>query len=213
MLEDSFKLLLKNYTHAGAAIGEYWKEINTRYSEPHRHYHTLSHLTNLLKELTGIRTKLENWEAMLFALYYHDIIYDPLQSDNEEQSAALAGERMTQINVPDQIIGITVNAIMATRSHTGTGYPDINYFKDADLSVLGQSSQTYKEYSNAIRKEYIIYPDAVYWPARKKVLLGFLQMDRLFTTDIFYRRYEEQARMNLTAEVLSIDNRAGHSSI
>ncbi|MCH5690927.1 hypothetical protein LWM68_45865 [Niabella sp. W65] len=51
MLEDSFKLLLKNYTHAGAAIGEYWKEINTRYSEPHRHYHTLSHLTNLRRSL------------------------------------------------------------------------------------------------------------------------------------------------------------------
>jgi predicted metal-dependent HD superfamily phosphohydrolase len=206
MLENSFRLLLKNYTDDGTIIDRYWSEINTCYTEPHRHYHTLSHLNNLLKELTGIRDELENWMAILFALYYHDIIYNPLRSDNEERSAILAREGMEQIAIPEVTIRETVDCIMATRSHEVSDNPDINYFTDADLSVLGQAPDIYKRYSNDIRKEYDIYPGVVYYPARKNVLLDFLQMGRIFKTDFFYNKYEEQARVNIKAEIALIDN-------
>lgn len=206
MLENSFRLLLRNYTDDGTTIDRYWREINTCYTEPHRHYHTILHLNNFLKELTSIRTKLENWDAMLFALYYHDMIYDPLRADNEERSAIIAGERMEQISVPGFIIRATAGCIMATRSHEVSDNPDINYFTDADLSVLGQAPDIYKRYSNDIRKEYDIYPDVVYYPARKNVLLVFLQMGCIFKTDFFYKKYEEQARVNIKAEIALIDN-------
>ena len=206
MLENSFRLLLRNYTDDGTTIDRYWREINTCYTEPHRYYHTILHLNNFLKELTGIRTKLENLDAMLSALYYHDMIYDPLRADNEERSAIIAGERMEQISVPGFIIRATAGCIMATRSHEVSDNPDINYFTDADLSVLGQAPDIYKRYSNDIRKEYDIYPDVVYYPARKNVLLVFLQMMRIFKTDFFYKKYEEQARVNIKAEIALIDN-------
>ncbi|HTG56069.1 MAG TPA: hypothetical protein VL943_07375, partial [Niabella sp.] len=188
MLENSFRLLLRNYTDDGTTIDRYWIEINTCYTEPHRHYHTILHLNNFLKELTGIRTKLENWDAMLFALYYHDMIYDPLRADNEERSAIIAGERMEQISVPGFIIRAAVSCIMATRSHSVNDDPDINYFTDADLSVLGQAAVGYKAYSDGIRREYSIYPDLIYQRGRKNVLLGFLQMNRIFKTDFFYNK-------------------------
>lgn len=206
MLENSFRLLLGNYTYDGKTIDRYWNEINTCYSEPHRHYHTLSHLNHFLKELTGIRTRLENWTAILFALYYHDIIYDPLRSDNEERSAILAGESMKQIDVPDPVIAAAITSIMATRSHEINDDSDVNYFTDADLSVLGSCPDVYKAYCNDIRKEYGVYPDMMYWPGRKKMLLDFLQRDRIFKTAFFYGKYEEQARINIKAEILLINN-------
>ncbi|WP_114793204.1 hypothetical protein U0035_14455 [Niabella yanshanensis] len=206
MLENSFKLLLINYTDNSRITDRYWDEINTCYAEPHRHYHTILHLNNFLKELTAIRTRLENWPAVLFALYYHDIIYDPLRSDNEEQSAILARERMEQISVPGFIIGAVASCIMATRSHEVNDSPDVNYFTDADLSVLGQAPDIYKAYNNNIRKEYRGYPDAIYYRGRKKVLSDFLQMTHIFKTDFFYDKYEEQARINIKAEIAWLDN-------
>lgn len=205
ILETLFKSMLRSYSLKDNRISDYWSEISDHYKEPHRHYHTLTHLNHFLKELTNVRTQLKNQQAIFFALYYHDIIYDPLRSDNEESSALLAKERMMQMGVPGPTVDLTVNYIIATRTHAVKEDSDANYFTDADLSVLGQQPENYKDYSNAIRAEYDIYPDIVYWPARKKVLCGFLQMSRIFKTGFFYKKYEEQARVNIAAEISSID--------
>jgi predicted metal-dependent HD superfamily phosphohydrolase len=52
-----------------------------------------------------------------------------------------------------------------------------------------------------VRKEYLIYPDLIYNPGRKKVLHHFLAMDRIFKTDFFYNKFEQQARQNLRKEI------------
>jgi len=55
-------------------------------------------------------------------------------------------------------------------------------------------------YKNA-RKEYAIFPDFVYKPGRKKVLLHFLAMERIFKTDYFFHKFEMQAKQNLQKEL------------
>ena len=57
---------------------------------------------------------------------------------------------------------------------------DINLFTDADLAILGAEPEIYKNYAAAIRQEYSVFPDPIYIPGRKKVLLHFLKMERLF---------------------------------
>lgn len=52
-----------------------------------------------------------------------------------------------------------------------------------------------------VRKEYSIYPDLLYKPGRKKVLQHFLQMERIFKTQVFYDKYETQSRRNLEKEL------------
>lgn len=204
MLESSFKLLLKNYTDQGSSIDAYWNEINSRYNERHRYYHTPSHLHHLLMELTAIKAQLKEWDALLFALYYHDIIYDPLRSDNEERSAILAKERMNHLLVADAVMELAVHCIRATRSHVISDVTDVNFFTDADLAVLGQAPEVYKSYCSNIRKEYKVYPDELYHPGRSKLLCGFLQRTRIFKTDYFYKKYEEQARINIAEEIAMI---------
>lgn len=137
----------------------------------------------------------------MFTLYYHDIVYNPLKSDNEEKSAELAEKRMKQISVSIDTIGLCKNQILATKTHIKSADIDTNYFTDADLSVLGQSWEIYTLYYKNVRKEYSIYPDFVYNPGRKKVLNHFLAMDRIYKTDFFYNKFERVSRENILNEI------------
>lgn len=201
MLKETFIVLLMNYTNHDALVTELWDEILMNYSGKKRHYHNLQHLENLLIQLNEVRVSIENWDAILFALYYHDVVYNTLKSNNEEKSADLAEMRMKQASVSSATIELCKEHILATRSHINSRYTDTDYFTDADLSVLGQSWNEYSLYYSNVRKEYSIYPDLIYNPGRKKVLLQFLQMNRIFKTGYFYNRFELQARQNIAREL------------
>jgi predicted metal-dependent HD superfamily phosphohydrolase len=205
VLKKTFIGLLKNYTDNDRLTNELWTEIEKNYSGKKRYHHTLQHLDNLFAQLTEVKGEIQNWETILFTLYYHDIIYNSLKSDNEEKSAELAEKRMEQISVSKDTIELCKNQILATKSHIKSVDSDTNYFTDADLSVLGSSWETYTLYYKNVRKEYSIYPDFVYNSGRKKVLNHFLAMDRIFKTDFFYNKFELQAKQNLQKETLLSD--------
>lgn len=201
MLKETFISLFKNYTDNDRIIAESWAEIEQNYTHKKRHYHTLSHLDNLLAQLIAVNDKIEGWDTTLFTLFYHDVVYDALKSDNEEQSAKLAEKRMKQISVPDYMIRNCKNQILATKKHLANTESDTNYFTDADLSILGESLEKYMVYAQNVRKEYSVYPDPIYIPGRKKVLEHFIKMERIYKTDYFYHKFENQAKHNLHFEL------------
>lgn len=204
MLKETFIELLTKYTDNDSLKKELWTEIEKNYSSKKRHYHTLEHLDNLLSQLTDVKSEIQNWEIILFTLFYHDIIYNSIKSDNEEKSAEFAENRMKQISVSNDKIELCKEQILATKSHIKSTDSDTNYFTDADLSVLGQNWETYLLYCKNVRKEYSIYPTLVYNPGRKKVLNHFLSMGRIFKTDFFYNKFEIQAKQNLQQEIESL---------
>jgi len=104
---------------------------------------------------------------------------------------------MNQVFVASETIQLCKEQILATKSHTISINSDTNHFTDADLSILGQSWETYSLYCQNVRKEYAVYPDLVYNPGRKKVLNHFLAMDSIFKTDYFYNKFDRQAKENL----------------
>lgn len=201
MLKETFIELLTNYTDNSRLINELWIEVEENYSNKKRYYHTLQHLHHLLIQLIEVKNEMQNWETSLFTLYYHDIIYNSLKSDNEEKSAELAEKRMSQIEVSIDKIELCKKQILATKSHVRSAENDTNYFTDADLSVLGQPWDIYTMYYKNVRKEYSIYPSLVYNSGRKKVLNHFLSMNRIFKTDFFYNKFETQAKQNLQKEL------------
>ena len=200
-LKEIFSNLLINYTTNSSLINELWDEVEKNYSGKKRHYHTLQHLENLLITLTEVKSEIQNWESILFTLFYHDIIYTALKSDNEENSALLAEKRMQQLSVSNDIIERCKNQILATKSHSKSTDSDTNYFTDADLSVLGQPWEIYSLYYKNVRKEYAIYPDFIYNPGRKKVIQHFLSMNSIYKTDYFYNQFEKVAKENLMKEL------------
>ena len=203
-LKEIFSNLLINYTTNSSLINELWDEVEKNYSGKNRHYHTLQHLENLLITLTEVKSEIQNWESILFTLFYHDIIYTALKSDNEENSALLAEKRMQQLSVSNDIIERCKNQILATKSHSKSTDSDTNYFTDADLSVLGQPWEIYSLYYKNVRKEYAIYPDFIYNTGRKKVIQHFLSMNSIYKTDYFYNQFEKVAKENLMKELSSL---------
>lgn len=207
MLKDSFFQLLNNYTAKTELKERLWLEIEKKYTHKNRYYHTLQHLSNLINELESIKTEVIDWNTILFSVYYHDIIYNTLKKDNEEKSALLSEKRLTELSIPPNIIAKIKNQILATKTHLISSDNDTNLFIDADLSILGKNWDSYNEYCNQIRKEYFIYPDIVYKAGRKKVLQHFLKMEKIYKTNLFYEKYELQAKKNIEQELFLLENK------
>ncbi|TGK21487.1 HD domain-containing protein [Leptospira kmetyi] len=199
-LKQTFVETASRYSSDTDLIESHWKEITTRYGEPHRHYHNLSHLETLHSLLLEIKNSATDWDCILFTMYYHDVVYDVTQNDNEEQSANLAEKRLREIGFPEKRIASCKSQILATKGHSQSEDNDTNLFTDADLSILGQNWNVYSEYSKNIRIEYSIYSNEEYSQGRKKVLNYFLNLERIYKTRFFFERFETGARENLTRE-------------
>lgn len=201
-LHHSWQTLCNTYTTDHTLMGDCFTELTTAYTEKQRHYHTLEHIASMIAEIRKCEDQLINNDTLLFATWFHDIVYDPRKHDNEQRSAALAVERMNQLEVPQHMILRTEQLILATANHVSADLtPELNFFLDCDLKVLGATPDKYKEYAAAIRKEYQHVFSFIYKRERKKVLLRFLASPSIYHTAYFQERYEQQARINLMNEI------------
>jgi predicted metal-dependent HD superfamily phosphohydrolase len=72
------------------------------------------------------------------------------------------------------------------------------------LAILGSKNSKYIAYTEKIRKEYLIYEDALYKQGRRAVLKSFLTKERIYHSDFFYHKYEKQAQENILKEYNSL---------
>ncbi|MBL0912960.1 MAG: hypothetical protein IBJ09_11365 [Bacteroidia bacterium] len=198
---DIYTKLLERYTDDPMRIRNFSSELLEAYTAADRHYHTLQHLQQMLNVLEPVKEWFSDPDTLLFALFYHDIVYKVSRKDNEEKSAELARERLSALAYPSTGMERCRQMILATKGHTASGDTDIDLFTDADLSILGSSPEQYRTYAAQVRREYAIYPDPVYGPGRKKVLQHFLEMPFIFKTLYFRTAYESRARQNIQQEL------------
>jgi predicted metal-dependent HD superfamily phosphohydrolase len=203
-LKERFLNLCTPFTKDSYLTDTLWSEIEKKHSEKGKHYHNLQHLDHMFSELNSIKSKLENYTGVSFSVFYHDVVYDAALKSNEEKSAELAESRLQKLNIDQNLITKVSGQIIATKSHRESDDSDTNYILDADLSILGQDAETYREYTQKIRKEYSLYPDLLYKPGRKKVLRHFLELDSIFKTEDFREKYEKRARENILFEIESL---------
>lgn len=201
MLTDTFLQLVKKYSKDHELANNLWLEIFTKYSEPKRHYHTIDHLEAIITDLTEVKSKVNDWDTTLLAVFYHDIIYKASSNTNEGDSAKLAMQRLSEIGYLAEKVAKCANMILATKKHEHSEDSDTNYLIDTDLAILGKSSYDYQKYTEQIREEYSIYPDFMYANGRKKALQHFLQMKTIYKTEYYSKKYEKQARVNIKNEL------------
>lgn len=201
MLKKIFIELCSKHTNNMLLAEDLWTEIETAYSYEKRFYHNLDHLQHLIASLKEVKDQIRDWDTVLFSVFYHDIIYNPIKKDNEEQSALLAIKRLTVLGVDKEMTNKCREQILATKSHSLSGNADVNIFTDADLGILGSDWETYLAYTGKIRKEYKVYPDIIYRPGRRKILQHFISMQRIYKTDHFFERLENKAKENLEKEL------------
>ena len=158
----------------------------------------------MVEKAEQFKNQIEDYNTLLFSIFYHDIIYKVTRKDNELKSALLAQNRMTELGVPVEKIKKCFQQIVATQHHETADDNGTQYLLDIDMAILGEDPAIYKNYTQKVRKEYGIYPDLIYKPGRKKVLQNFLKQERIFQTKEFYERCEKQARENIKNEIMEL---------
>lgn len=201
MLEALFTSLISKFIDDQNRITVLWNDVEKKHSVKGRHYHTLAHLKNLYKQLLPVKKYIKDWDMILFALFYHDYIYNPLKNNNEEKSSEKCIAILSELGVTKDRIELCNQIIIATKGHQISNNSDVNYFTDADLSILGADWKIYEQYFKNVRKEYRFYPNFAYNKGRVKVLNSFLEMPQIFKTDHFYDLYEKQTLKNLQKEI------------
>ncbi len=183
------------------AIKKTFTLIVDNYSITGRYYHNLKHIEQVLKTIESLRHNTSFSPSIHLAAWFHDIIYDSQAKDNEERSAEYGRKLLIDLNISDTVIDNTCRLILNTKHHQ----VEVDDFEshvllDADLSILGSNSETYQNYSKAIRQEYDWVSDDDYIAGRKAVLESFLQR-RIFFTDELFNCLELIARENIQAEI------------
>lgn len=186
-----------------------YEQLQAQYAEPHRQYHNQRHIAECLREFDRIRSRAREPEAVEFAIWFHDAVYDSRAADNEEQSAALAGESLRQAGARPALVHAVRQLVLATKLHDGALHPDAPLLVDVDLSILGQSAARFWEYEQGIRAEYAWVPQEVFRGKRAEILERFLARPRLYHTDFFFKRFELQARANLNAAIARLRCESG----
>ncbi|WP_320778137.1 hypothetical protein [Streptomyces sp. CRN 30] len=180
------------------------------WSEPQRRYHTVEHLTAVLDHVDTLREYAADPDVVRLAAWFHDAVYLPERSTNEERSARLAERALPEAGVDPERTAEVARLVRLTVTHDpADGDRDGEVLCDADLAILAAPPAAYAAYTAAVRQEYHFVPDAGFRSGRAAVLRQLLGLPRLFRTPYGRREWEAAARANLSAELAELTRPAG----
>ncbi|MFZ3568996.1 hypothetical protein ACOKM5_18740 [Streptomyces sp. BH097] len=180
----------------------YADNLLARWAEPQRKYHTVDHLTAVLDHIDVLEEHAERPELVRLAAWFHDAVYRPDRSENEERSAALAERALAEAGLSPEDVAEVVRLVLLTVTHDpAEDDADGEALCDADLAILAAPAPAYAAYTKAVREEYAFVPDEAFREGRAGVLRQLLGLPRLFRTPHGRSHWESAARENLTAEL------------
>ena len=203
-------------------------DLVKRYAEPHRHYHTATHVQWVIRHVDDLLAASEvdrvdggaadvvDRDVVVAAALFHDAIYitrptaEPalpgarLDMSSEAQSARLAVEQLSRLGWSESRLAQLAALIEATQTHVATTWAAA-VLLDADLAVLGAAHAIYQSYVAAVRAEYEFVDDVHWRGGRGAVLRAFLARAQIFITPAMQREREQQARINLAEELAQLE--------
>ena len=185
-----------------------WASLVDAWSQPHRRYHDLAHLAAVLGVVAQLEATATDPAAVRLAAWYHDVVYDPTRTDNEQVSAERARAGLIGL-VPDERRAEVERLVLLTAGHDPQP-DDVNgaVLCDADLAVLAGPPQAYAAYASAVREEYAHLTDDDFIRGRIAVLESLVALPALYRTPEAARQWTATAAANLTAELTLLRRRA-----
>jgi predicted metal-dependent HD superfamily phosphohydrolase len=184
--------------------------LGPRYSQPHREYHNLMHIEDVLLRIEEIEPPVEHELALALAAWFHDAVYQPGKDDNEDRSAYVAYDALEQVGASPDLIAEVVRLVRLTAHHD----PDADdaagaVLCDADLAILASAPDRYREYAAAIRQEYGHVPEVDFRTGRAAVLRRLLDRPTIYRTAYGREHWEDAARVNMAAELAALESGSG----
>jgi len=180
----------------------YADNLLARWAEPQRKYHTTAHLVAVLDRIDTLAGHAADADAVRLAAWFHDAVYRPDRSENEERSAALAERALPEAGVPDAVTREVARLVRLTVTHDpAAGDTNGEVLCDADLAILAAAPKEYAEYAAQVREEYGFVPEEAFREGRAAVLRQLLGLPRLFRTPYGAAEWEPKARQNLLTEL------------
>jgi len=143
-------------------------ELKLKLNEYHRYYHNYDHVVDVYDRLYDVFPELE-MEKCLFAIY-HDIIYDPTRTDNEDRSI----EKLLEDHPVD---GEAVVELIEATKYNWKSYTELSnrqrYFVRADLGIFLDLRINIFEIEMKIFREYQFVDWSYYRDKRIEVLESF----------------------------------------
>lgn len=180
----------------------YADNLLARWQEPQRHYHTLTHLTAVLDHIDVLQEYAADPDAVRLAAWFHDAVYLPDRSENEERSARLAERALPEAGVPEERTAEVARLVRLTVTHDPADDDrDGRVLCDADLGILAAAPSVYAAYTAAVREEYHFVPSDAFREGRSAILRQLLDLPCLFRTPYGEAKWEATARYNLRSEL------------
>lgn len=182
----AFRVVASQWGASADLVDAEYADVVARYAEPHRRYHTLEHIHEVLERVHGTEVELAAW--------YHDVIYDTAAPDSEARSAAHAREVLLRLGAPADVIDEVQRLILLTAAHT-VADDDAKgvMLVRADLSILGAEPPRYDRYAQDVRAEYAQVDDESWRRGRATVLQSLLAIAD-----------DERARSNIARELAGL---------
>lgn len=174
------------------------------YSEPHRHYHNLTHIRRIFDKAHHLNLHLN--DAQRLAVLFHDVIYNPASKTNEEDSVLRMRELcQTECAHDEDQLEKASTIILATKHHTHDD-GEVGIVLDLDLVDLSADWSRFCYNERNIRKEYSMYDDAEWTVNRRNFLTGLLNKSQIFNTKLFRDKFQTAAIMNIASITAELGN-------
>ena len=150
-------------------------DVNTllaMWNESHRAYHTLNHLNDLIDQINENKSKYseKQYEKLIITALFHDCIYDPMKSDNEEKSAQFF--ETCCVDKENSDVKEIKQMILDTKTHQSTT-PLSESFNRFDMSIVERDFDQLLEWEKGISEEYKSFGES-YKEGRLKFLESIL---------------------------------------
>ena len=189
-----------------------------------RAYHGFGHLSFMLKFLrdnselcTDYVNAVGGMGPIVFAILFHDLVYEPGSKHNEATSALDFRTHAFVHGIDKKIVEMVEYAItnsMQAPQHK-IEYPDTelgrkecgskivlaNLLHDLDFVILAMPPSQYMKYCVGIREEYCDFSDEDFAKGRIEFLKSQLGKRSLFCLPAFTFGYSEAARTNMLNEI------------
>ena len=151
-------------------------DINTvlaMWNESHRSYHNLNHLNDLISQINENKSNFseKEYEKLMLTAMFHDIVYDPSSSTNEEDSANFLME--CAIDKYSKDILEIKQIILDTKTHNSTTNLSES-FNNYDMNIVERDFDQLLDWEKGISEEFSVYPKEQYKEGRLKFLESLL---------------------------------------